>query len=40
MKRYYPETQVICFKGDAHCRKAIDEPGEWIAAVDDFLKSE
>lgn len=40
MKRYYPETQVICFKGDAHCRKAIYEPGEWIAAVDDFLKSE
>lgn len=40
MKRYYPETKVICFKGDAHCYKAIYEPDEWIACVDDFLKSE
>lgn len=40
MKRYYPETQVVCFKGDVHCYKVIYEPDEWIATVDDFLKSE
>lgn len=37
-KKHYPETQVICFKGDAHCYKAIYEPQEWIAVVSKFLE--
>lgn len=39
MKRHYPETEIICFKGDAHCYKAIYEPEIWITAVNDFLQS-
>ncbi len=39
VKKYYPETQVICFKGDAHCYKAIYEPQEWIAVVSKFLEN-
>ena len=38
MKKYYPETEVVCFKGDAHCYKAIYEPEKWIEVVDAFLK--
>lgn len=38
-KKYYPETRVICFKGDAHCYMAIYEPQEWIAVVKDFLEN-
>lgn len=37
MKKYYPETKVICFKGDLHCYKAIYEPEKWIQVVDTFL---
>ncbi|MBQ7775618.1 MAG: alpha/beta hydrolase [Lachnospiraceae bacterium] len=37
MKKAYPETQVICFKGDVHCYKAIYEPEKWIEVVDAFL---
>ena len=37
MKKYCPETNVICFKGDAHCYKAIYEPEKWVQAVSDFL---
>lgn len=38
MKRHYLETEIICFKGDAHCYKAIYEPDIWITTVNDFLK--
>lgn len=38
MKKYCPETEIICFKGDAHCYKAIYEPEIWITTVNDFLK--
>ena len=38
MKKSYPETEVICFKGDPHCYKATYEPEKWIEAVDAFLK--
>lgn len=38
IKKNYPETQVICFKGDAHCYKAIYEPQKWIEVVADFLE--
>lgn len=38
-KKHYPETQVICFKGDAHCYKAIYEPQEWIDVLMDFLEN-
>ncbi|MBQ3513343.1 MAG: alpha/beta hydrolase [Lachnospiraceae bacterium] len=37
MKKYYPETEVVCFKGDAHCYKAIYEPEKWIEVVERFL---
>lgn len=39
LKKYYPETRVICFKGDAHCYKAIYEPQKWIGVVTDFLEN-
>lgn len=38
MKKYYPITEVVCFKGDAHCYKAIYEPEKWIRVVEEFLK--
>lgn len=38
MKKYYPVTEVVCFKGDAHCYKAIYEPEKWIEVVEKFLK--
>lgn len=38
MKKYYPATEVVCFKGDAHCYKAIYQPEQWICVVKDFLK--
>ncbi len=37
MKKFYPETNVVCFKGDMHCYKAIYEPDSWIEVVDEFL---
>ncbi len=37
MKRYYPVTEVVCFKGDVHCYKAIFQPEKWIEVVKDFL---
>lgn len=39
MKKSYPETEVVCFKGDPHCYKATYEPEKWIEAVDVFLKN-
>lgn len=38
MKKFYPETEVICFKEDAHCYKVIYEPEKWIEVVDAFVK--
>lgn len=38
MKKYYPITEVVCFKGDAHCYKAIYQPEKWITAVNEFLE--
>lgn len=37
MKKTYPETEIVCFKGDAHCHKATHEPEEWIKVVNTFL---
>lgn len=37
MKKYYSDTEVICFKGDTHCYKAIYEPQNWIQVVEQFL---
>lgn len=37
MKKHHPETQVVCFRGDAHCYKAIYQPEKWIAEVKTFL---
>ncbi len=38
MKQYYPQTKVVCFKGDMHCYKALYEPKKWIETVENFLK--
>lgn len=32
-----PQTRVHCFRGDAHCRKAIFEPQKWIDAAVEYL---
>ena len=37
MKKHYPATEIVCFKGDAHCYKAIYEPEKWIEVVEKFL---
>lgn len=37
MKKYYPDTQVVCFRGDPHCYKMIYQPTEWISVVNSFL---
>ncbi len=37
IKKAYPETEVVCFKGDMHCYKAIYEPKKWIEIVKNFL---
>lgn len=37
MKKYYPITEVVCFKGDTHCYKAIYEPEKWVEVVEKFL---
>ena len=37
MKKYYPTTEMVCFKGDAHCYKVIYEPEKWIEVVEKFL---
>ncbi len=38
MKKYYPMTEIVCFKGDAHCYKAIYRPEKWVSVVKDFLE--
>ncbi len=37
LKRYYPKTKIIIFKGYAHCYKAIYEPEQWIEIVEAFI---
>lgn len=37
VKKYYPKTEVLCFKGDTHCYKAIYKPDEWINVLKGFL---
>ena len=39
MKRHYPDTEVVCFKGDVHCYKVIYQPQKWIKVVNDFLQN-
>lgn len=38
MQKHYPETEIICFQGDAHCYKATHEPEKWVSVVEGFLK--
>ena len=35
---YAPKAQLLCNRGDAHCRKAIFEPEKWIQIVESFLE--
>lgn len=37
MRKFYPETKIICFNGAPHCYKAIYEPEKWIQVVNNFL---
>lgn len=37
VKRHHPRTEIVCFRGDAHCFKAIYQPEQWISVVRDFL---
>ncbi len=37
LKKHHPSAQVVCFKNDPHCYKAIYQPEEWIKTVKDFL---
>lgn len=39
LKKHYPKTAVVCFKGDAHCYKAIYQPDVWVKTVRDFLNT-
>lgn len=39
MKKYYPTTETVCFKGDTHCYKVIYQPQKWIETVTSFLKN-
>lgn len=36
IKESYPDAEIICFRGDAHCYKAIHQPEKWIKVVNDF----
>ena len=38
MKKYYPETRIVCFKGSAHCYTMIYQPEQWIECVEKFLQ--
>ncbi len=37
LRRLYPKSLIICFKGDAHCQKAIYAPEAWLQAVESVL---
>ncbi|MBE5878109.1 MAG: alpha/beta hydrolase [Lachnospiraceae bacterium] len=38
IKKYHPVTEIVCFKGDAHCYKAIYQPEKWVSVVKNFLR--
>ena len=38
MKKYYPETRIVGFKGSAHCYTMIYQPEQWIECVERFLQ--
>lgn len=38
MKKYYPETRIVCFNGCAHCYMMIYYPEQWIECVEKFLQ--
>lgn len=40
MQEYCPATQVVCFKGDAHCYKLIYQPEKWTEIVNNFLQNQ
>ncbi len=40
VKRCYPNAEVLCFRGDAHCYKAIFHPEKWIEVVKGFLDNQ
>ncbi|MBQ2972474.1 MAG: alpha/beta hydrolase [Ruminococcus sp.] len=40
IKRCYPDAEVVCFRGDAHCYKAIFQPEKWIEVVKGFLENQ
>lgn len=40
IKKYYPAAEVVCFKGDAHCYKAIFQPKKWTEVVGGFLQKQ
>ncbi len=40
MKRCYPDAEVVCFRGEAHCYKAIFQPEKWIEVVKNFLDNQ
>ena len=40
IRQYYPDAQVVCFRGDAHCYKIVYEPEIWISVVKNFLNKQ
>ncbi|SEL05960.1 alpha/beta fold hydrolase [Ruminococcus albus] len=38
LKKLYPETEVLCYKGDPHVYKAIRQTDVWIRDVENFLQ--
>ncbi len=37
VKRYYPETKIVCLDGYAHGEAAIYKPQKWIDILNDFI---
>ncbi len=37
IRKYYPDSEVYCFKGYAHCEAAIYKPQEWLRIAEPFL---
>lgn len=40
LKKHCKNTDVVCFKNDPHCYKAIYRPEEWIRTVENFLNEQ
>lgn len=40
LKKHHPATQVVCFRGDAHCQKVIFQPEKWTAVLRNFLENQ